>query len=121
MPEDLTALLTKLKQLDEATWYEYKYGSLGEYEYDDENGSMSNDVDIDNLNEDGKAAWLQFCIQRACQARGWDWTTEKYHKMIFAKVTIPYECWTDDTFRASGDSPCHALLAAYIFALEGKT
>ena len=71
MPE-MSTLLDELRMLDYETCYQYEFGPLGEYSEFDDYGEIKNDIDIYKLNDNGKEAWLQWCLQKAIEARpGW--------------------------------------------------
>jgi len=105
MTEDLAALLVKLKQLDPAThdaFHRQFSGSLlPAY------ASMADTL----LPRDDILAG---CIQRVCDARSWYWQAGHGNHIGYVAAV------KDGAKLVYGSSPCHALLAAYISALESK-
>jgi len=103
MPEDLTALLEKLRKADPATCNEVLHFELAGYH------QPRNQV-LDHL---------QGCLQRACEARGWYVTieTSKIEPYLWRALIMRTDgrTWDHD---AVWDSPATALLSAYISAIQ---
>jgi hypothetical protein len=104
MTEDLTALLERLKQLDSSTYDAYMHGMIAR------GGGFTAKMVMTKVQE----AWLQFCVQRACGARSWYWQVGHGNHIGYVGAV------KDGAKLVYGSSPCHALLAAYISALESK-
>ena len=131
MLEDLTALADDLRRKDPETWEKIERGiplkPRGQYlTYD--NGEIRSVqyeaafIPFSELPAEVAMNWLQGCLQRACEKRGWP-------------IVLAFDCnpvhprtWEAEICNglengvlgsAKGcPSPAHALLAAYLQALE---
>ncbi|MCK9571470.1 hypothetical protein M0R72_21150 [Candidatus Pacearchaeota archaeon] len=114
---EIVDLLEKLKQLDPATWKEFS-DDMGSIVCD---GGCDEPTEIyfthDNCWTHVSEAWLQFCIQRACEQKEWDWYVEG---LACPGERLPYlalvEC--NPAWQCDGHSSAEALLGAYIACLE---
>jgi len=103
---DLTALLEKLKVVDQETWKQIDVGKANRLpEFD-----ISQDI-------------IQGCIQRATEARGWRYYQSLHY--LAGEQKIYYSDLRDhDNYDISKgdnrDSPAEALLSSYLKAIEGK-
>lgn len=132
----LSELLEGLKQVDPDTWDVVVRGiplkPFCQYFTFDRCGQRAHQypdvyLPFSQMERDVALAWLQGCIQRACERRGWGLVIER------SKDSGPYE-WSAYTgheeppgaFRAAyswgiryyGGSAAEALLAAYVAAIK---
>ena len=107
-------LLDKLREKDPELWEQITGLELAEYEYDDENGSMSGYIYQEDLIEGAQEAWLQHCLQEAIRARdGWGCQITSFGLPVIANV---YNRRAYTTGR--GDTEAEALGWAYLEAIE---
>lgn len=132
-------LLEELKQVDPDTWDVVVRGiplkPFCQYFTFDRCGQRAHQypdvyLPFSQMERDVALAWLQCCLQRACERRGWGLVIER------SKDSGPYE-WSAYTgheeppgaFRAAyswgiryyGGSAAEALLAAYVAAIKEAT
>ena len=107
-------LLSALREKDPELWEQITGLELAEYEYDDENGSMSGYIYQEDLIEGAQEAWLQHCLQEAIRARdGWGCQITSFGLPVIANV---YNRRAYTTGR--GDTEAEALGWAYLEAIE---
>ena len=107
-------LLDQLREKDPELWEQITGLELAEYEYDDENGSMSGYIYQEDLIEGAQEAWLQHCLQEAIRARdGWGCQITSFGLPVIANV---YNRRAYTTGR--GDTEAEALGWAYLEAIE---
>ena len=116
----IAPLLEALREKDPATW-----AWLCDFVMFDD-GDVRNSINIASYGEGpGFDAILQYCLQEACQARGWSWRMQGFPEIdddhpgqtcctIMRRKGI---IWYDHK-TAYGASPAEALLAAYLEALS---
>jgi hypothetical protein len=107
--------LTELKSLDPRLWTEIsEFGYIG--------GEFNGNYDRWAQNYDDsppESDYIQGCIQREIERRKWNWESEKFHNTHYVKVTIPFECWSDEVFRSSGKSGiADIFLDTYLKAIK---
>jgi len=115
MPEDLAALLERLKQCDPATYQEILHFELAGYH-------RPRNQCLDHL---------QCGVQRVIAAHSWhllqsqDVDDGQYYAEI-SEIAPGYDgdCWNERHLslmaEGKGPSACHALVAAYIACLEAR-
>ena len=107
-------LLSALREKDPELWEQITGLELAEYEYDDENGSMSGYIYQEDLIEGAQEAWLQHCLQEAIRARdGWGCQITSFGLPVIANVYNRREYTT-----GRGDTEAEALGWAYLEAIE---
>lgn len=109
-------MLEKLRKLDPETWEEFNddLGSvICEHRCDNEEKYFTHKDCWTQVSE----AWLQSCLQRACEKRGWSFQIILFNNPNRYGVSIvKNETWIEP--QHNGDSPASALLAAYLEALR---
>ena len=106
MPEDLTILLEDLKVSDPKTWTLIDCDLLDVFEqFDSEEQSRL------------ESYLIQGELQRACQARGWNWQVQTWNTSNL-KFYIAYITGDGKEEYEEGQTPASALLAAYLKAIE---
>lgn len=136
MPEDLTGLLEKLRQLDPDTFGDL-YITLANFIHDVrpwEERKAGGKAKIENfqpttpMEQNVYDAIIQGGIQRAISTR--DWHIQQGMKDDGWRLQQGFggdsaQCWAyiflDKEYLGEGDSPAFALLAAYVKSLEGQT
>lgn len=134
----ISELLEGLKQIDPEEWEIIMHGipltPMSQYFTFDHGETTahryhSTYLPFSQMERDVALGWLQCCLQRACERRGWGLVIER------SKDSGPYE-WSAYTgheeppgaFRAAyswgiryyGGSAAEALLAAYVAAVKGE-
>jgi hypothetical protein len=116
-------LLNQLREKDPELWEQITGLELAEYEYDDENGSMSGYIYQEDLIEGAQEAWLQHCLQEAIRWRGWAYQVScTFQGTRFAKIaTINPDGskWFHDDQHAPTEA--EALCWAYLAAIQEAT
>lgn len=111
--------LARLQKCDPATYKKILETELTEYEYDDENDTMTGYIYQENLIDSAKSAWLQACLQEAIAVRGWQgivlFNSERNRAVV--EDIIDGMGGTRKLSEKEGDSPAVALLAAYLAAI----
>ena len=113
-------LLGRLQEKDPELWEQITGLELAEYEYDDENGSMSGYIYQEDLIEGAQEAWLQACLQAAIRARKWLATVlaksdESNHRCL---ARLDSEDDEIETVVEYGSTEAEALCLAYLEAIE---
>ena len=120
-------LLDQLREKDLELWEQITGLELAEYEYDDENGSMSEYIYQEDLIEGAQEAWLQYCLQAAIRERRWS-----YKQICLVRRGTPNEifyyaeidkgiAWDSPLhFEGHGDTEAEALVKAYLAAISHK-
>ncbi len=110
----MKALLQTLQTLDPDTWRQ-----IQGFRIQHERRTGEELTECDERLQDV----VQGMVQRAVVAKGWAWKTEYLPgvKKYIAVVIRENECYTDDRYQSSGDTPCAAILRCYVECLEGQT
>ena len=118
-------LLDQLQEKDPELWEQITGLELAEYEYDDENGSMSGYIYQEDLIKGAQEAWLQHCLQEAIRARGWHLYQIRNDDLpglpCFADIIILGHGKEHDIHHeGEGDTEAEALSRAYLAAIHGE-
>lgn len=131
----LSELLEGLKQVDPDTWDVVVRGiplkPFCQYFTFDRCGQRAHQypdvyLPFSQMERDVALAWLQGCIQRACERYGWE--LEQNYRTRSQNGDLPKNIrhyavvtsWDNDvhTYRGMGNSATKALLAAYVAAVK---
>lgn len=112
MSEDLTALLTQLREKDPETWDKFEVARkdvwmIQNKPYCEIIGNKFHNYLLDDH--------LAGCLQRACSKQRWKWMLSSFGHDGRPKACIFGMPFVEVV--GSGPSPAHALLAAYLQAL----
>ena len=131
----LSELLEELKQVDPDTWDVIVRGiplkPFCQYFTLDRCGQRAHQypdayLPFSQMERDVALGWLQCCLQRACERRGWE--LEQNYRTRSQNGDLPKNIrhyavvtsWDNDvhTYRGMGNSATKALLAAYVAAVK---